>query len=201
MVKNLLQCRRPGFDPWVRKIPWRREWSPTPVLPGEFQGQRSGTGCSPWGQKELDPTMRPTFTFLFFQMNTHSENWWVSLIYWLMGHHAPPPPAFFWIRIFAWLTGWSYRKNIVVSREHALVSRKLRKLHTAFHNVLISWTVLIKYNVYVHQIITLHTLNIQYRFFICPLYLTKARKKEKNTKNSVNWSQQKMFTVSKMYLP
>ena len=113
----------------------------------------------------------------------------------------PPPPAFFWIRIFAWLTGWSYRKNIVVSREHALVSRKLRKLHTAFHNVLISWTVLIKYNVYVHQIITLHTLNIQYRFFICPLYLTKARKKEKNTKNSVNWSQQKMFTVSKMYLP
>ena len=21
-----LQCRRPGFYPWVRKIPWRREW-------------------------------------------------------------------------------------------------------------------------------------------------------------------------------
>ena len=29
------QCRRPGFDPWVRKIPWRRKWKPTPVfLPG-----------------------------------------------------------------------------------------------------------------------------------------------------------------------
>ena len=26
MVKNLLQCRRPGFDPSVRKIPWRRKW-------------------------------------------------------------------------------------------------------------------------------------------------------------------------------
>ena len=26
-----LQCKRPGFDPWVRKIPWRREWLPTPV--------------------------------------------------------------------------------------------------------------------------------------------------------------------------
>ena len=26
------QCRRPGFNPWVRKIPWRREWQPTPVL-------------------------------------------------------------------------------------------------------------------------------------------------------------------------
>ena len=37
---NILQCRRPGFDPWVRKIPWRREWQPTPVfLPGESHGQ------------------------------------------------------------------------------------------------------------------------------------------------------------------
>ena len=34
-----LQCRRPRFDPWVRKIPWRREWLPAPVfLPGEFHG-------------------------------------------------------------------------------------------------------------------------------------------------------------------
>ena len=37
-------------DPWVRKIPWRREWLPTPVLlPGEFHGQRSLAGYSPWG--------------------------------------------------------------------------------------------------------------------------------------------------------
>ena len=33
-----LQYWRPRFDPWVRKIPWRREWLPTPVfLSGEFQ--------------------------------------------------------------------------------------------------------------------------------------------------------------------
>ena len=32
-----LQCRRPGFDPWVGKILWKREWQPPPVfLPGEF---------------------------------------------------------------------------------------------------------------------------------------------------------------------
>ena len=44
-----LQCRRPGFDPWARKIPWRWEWLPAPVfLPGEFHGQRSLEGCSPW---------------------------------------------------------------------------------------------------------------------------------------------------------
>ena len=43
MVKILsLQYRRPKFDPWVRKTPWRRECLPTPVfLPGEFHGQRS----------------------------------------------------------------------------------------------------------------------------------------------------------------
>ena len=36
MVKNRLQCWRPGFDPTVGKIPWRRAWQPTPVfLPGE----------------------------------------------------------------------------------------------------------------------------------------------------------------------
>ena len=46
MVKNLsLQCRRPGFNVWVRKMPWRWEWLPTPVfLPGEFHGQRSLAG-------------------------------------------------------------------------------------------------------------------------------------------------------------
>ena len=27
-----LQCRRPGVDPWVGKIPWRREQQPTPVF-------------------------------------------------------------------------------------------------------------------------------------------------------------------------
>ena len=34
-----LKCRRPGFDPWVGKIPWRRERLPTPAFwPGEFHG-------------------------------------------------------------------------------------------------------------------------------------------------------------------
>ena len=51
LVKNL-QCRRPGFNPWVGKIPWRRERLPTPVFwPGEFHGL-----CCPWGRKESDRT-------------------------------------------------------------------------------------------------------------------------------------------------
>ena len=53
VVKKIcLQCRRPGFDSWVRKMPWRRKWQPTPVfLPGESHGQRSLAGCSPGGHK------------------------------------------------------------------------------------------------------------------------------------------------------
>ena len=40
--ESACQCRRLGFNPWVRKIPWRRAWQPTPVfLPGESHGQRS----------------------------------------------------------------------------------------------------------------------------------------------------------------
>ena len=45
------------LDPWVGKIPWRRKWQPTLVyLPGEFHGQRSLAGYSPWGRKESDTT-------------------------------------------------------------------------------------------------------------------------------------------------
>ena len=47
-----LQCRKPGFNPWIRRIPWRRERLPTPVLwPGEFHGL-----YIPWGHKKLDTT-------------------------------------------------------------------------------------------------------------------------------------------------
>ena len=65
MVKEeiYLQCRRPGFSPQVGKIPWRRDWLPTPVfLPGEFHGQRSMAGYSPWGHKELDTTEQLTLS-------------------------------------------------------------------------------------------------------------------------------------------
>ena len=45
------------FDPWLRKIPWRRSWHPTAAfLPGESHGQRRLEGHSPWGHKESDMT-------------------------------------------------------------------------------------------------------------------------------------------------
>ena len=57
MVKNLPAMLEPQVGSWVEKIPWRREWLPTPViLPGESHGQRSLAGYSPSGLKELDTT-------------------------------------------------------------------------------------------------------------------------------------------------
>ena len=51
------RCKRPGFNSWVGKIPWRRKWQPTPVfLPGESHGQKCLAGYSPWGPKESDMT-------------------------------------------------------------------------------------------------------------------------------------------------
>ena len=47
MIKNL-HVIKPGFDPWVGKIPWRSTWQSTPVfLPGESHRERSLVGCSP----------------------------------------------------------------------------------------------------------------------------------------------------------
>ena len=52
--ESACQCRRHRFDPWVRKIPWRRKRQSTPVfLPGKSCGQRSLMGYSPWSCKRV----------------------------------------------------------------------------------------------------------------------------------------------------
>ena len=70
--ESTCSCRRykrHGFDPWVGKIPWRREWQSTPIfLPGKFHGQRSLMGCSPWSWKELDMTEWLTLSLFFFPL-------------------------------------------------------------------------------------------------------------------------------------
>ena len=55
--RSHLPCRRPTFDPWVGKFPWRRERLPTPViLSGEFHGQRNLVAPAT-GHSELDTTV------------------------------------------------------------------------------------------------------------------------------------------------
>ena len=49
------RSKKRRFHPWVGKIPWRRAWQPTPAfLPGEFHGQRSLVGYSPWGSQRAE---------------------------------------------------------------------------------------------------------------------------------------------------
>ena len=64
-LRICLQGGKPRFDPWVRRIPWRREWLPIPVfVPGEFHGQMSMVGYSPQSGKEWVTTeANNTFPF------------------------------------------------------------------------------------------------------------------------------------------
>ena len=66
-----LQCGRPGFDPWVGMIPWRRERLPTPVFwPEEFHGL-----CRPWFiglQRVSHDWVTFTYTYLHIIPTPHS---------------------------------------------------------------------------------------------------------------------------------
>ena len=60
---------RLGFDPWVRKILWRRKWQATPVfLPGKSRRQRSLAGYSTQGSKKSDMTERRSTSKSWFTM-------------------------------------------------------------------------------------------------------------------------------------
>ena len=64
-----LQCGRPGFNPWVGKIHWRKERLPTPVFwPGEFHGL-----YSPWNCKESDTAEWPSLALRWFYMRLTKE--------------------------------------------------------------------------------------------------------------------------------
>ena len=60
-----LQCGRPGFNPWVWEISWRRKWQSTPVvLPGKSHGPRSLEGYTVHGVTKSQ-TWLSNFTFTF----------------------------------------------------------------------------------------------------------------------------------------
>ena len=68
--KPAYQCKghkRCRFNPWVRKIPWRRAWQPTLVfLPGESHGQKSLAGYSPESHKESDTTKVTSYIYNYY---------------------------------------------------------------------------------------------------------------------------------------
>ena len=68
-----LQCSRPGFDPWVGKIPWRREWQPTPVfLPRKILGTGKPGGLQSVGLQRVDRTQQLTHTHALQQRVSRS---------------------------------------------------------------------------------------------------------------------------------
>ena len=61
--KTCVPCKKPEFDSWVGKMPWRRKWQPIPVFwLGESHGQRNMVGYSPRGCKELERTEQLTLS-------------------------------------------------------------------------------------------------------------------------------------------
>ena len=99
MIKKIrLQCRRPGSDPWVGKIPWRRAWQPTPVfLPGEF----------PWTEEPGGPEfmgLQSDHWLDYHTWNTQlsplSEN--IQLLF-VSGHHQSYPSVALPVRMI-WVT-------------------------------------------------------------------------------------------------
>ena len=81
------RCERPKFNPWVRKISWRRKWQSTPAfLPGKFHGQGSLVDFSPWGHKESDTTEHSSTTVRFSKTKRSQYP---------CPQHTPPSPAAF----------------------------------------------------------------------------------------------------------
>ena len=60
-----MQCRKHGFNLWVKKIPWRKEW--------EFHGQSSVVGYSPWSCKESDVTEQLTYTHTILKLHKNKD--------------------------------------------------------------------------------------------------------------------------------
>ena len=53
LVKNLLRCGRPGFDPWVWKIPWRRARLPYPLQDSGLENPMDCMDCTVHGVTKI----------------------------------------------------------------------------------------------------------------------------------------------------
>ena len=87
--ESICQHRRPEFDSWVGKIPWRRKWQPTPVLlPAESHGQKTLSGYVHGLAKSWTQLSTHTWSVILSQLSTsvwdHIELWW-------------------WVRWFEWV--------------------------------------------------------------------------------------------------
>ena len=83
----------PGLIRGVGKILWRRDWQSTAVfLAGEFHGQRTLAGYSPWGHKESDMTEQLTLllhTYVVLTWVPQRRAWEKDFIQWFLWEEIP----------------------------------------------------------------------------------------------------------------
>ena len=75
--ESAFQCRRCRFNPWIRKMPWRRKWQPSPIfLPGKSHGQRSWWVSVHGVSKESDTTKQLNSNHIYYTLDSagHGES-------------------------------------------------------------------------------------------------------------------------------
>ena len=94
MIKeSAFHAGTPGFYPWVGKIPWRRAWQPTPLLPGESHGVRILVGYAVHGVTKSWTRLSNFHTHTpkvakstdLFQL-TYCLSFWTSLLLYIIDH-------------------------------------------------------------------------------------------------------------------
>ena len=151
MVKILPVKQRLGLDPWVGKIPWRRELQPTLVfLPEEFHRQRSLVGYSPWGHKESDLTEQLTHTqskhyifYLLYTINSTTRRWSKIICHLHLLYRGGP--QYFWHQwLISWKTIFPQTWGLEVERWFWDDSNALHLLYTLFllllHQLHLRWS-------------------------------------------------------------
>ena len=82
--ESAFQHRRHRFNPWVRKIPWRRKQQPTPIfLPGKSHGLRSWWVSVPGVSEESDTTTRLNSNNIYYMLDSAGR--------WGVGSEQKPP--------------------------------------------------------------------------------------------------------------
>ena len=117
-VNNLLQCGRPGFDPWVGKIPWRRKWQPTPVfLPGTSHGRGAWQVQSTGSQSRTWPSTHTCSLQVYYTDHGILQARIMEWVAYLFSSGSSWPRNWTWVFCIAgrFFTNWAMREGFLES--------------------------------------------------------------------------------------
>ena len=174
-----MQCRRPRFNPWVGKIPWRRKWQPAPVfLPGKFHGQRGLAGYSSWNQRVryTEPlTLDVNGSSVWWRIvsvswNIHSYHCHLAGLAWPAGPSTLFTPWMLFVPVLVWwLPG-----TVHVFKQHAVWERITLLVYNSIARDWLRWFQKIWSKVWLSQ--SIHFLRRRVRLtparflFVCSLF-------------------------------